>query len=180
MVENIRSQQKVGRNSLVKGYITKDWERTQTLWEQQTTTTAATKKEWSKELIIALHTFTYGTWKLQNEYEHGNSEHSAQTQRRQRLQKRIIELYNKPRNNLKKADLRHFNVPVQQRIHRSMEAMELWIVMLESIFRQQQKQNTRTLDTWLTLTTPEQNWKDRYKDNENTGMTTKQNTKNDF
>ena len=41
--------------------------------------------------------------------------------------------------------------------------MELWM-MIEGLFRLQQKEISETLETWLTATTPESNWKDKYKD----------------
>ena len=43
-----------------------------------------------------------------------------------------------------------------------MEAMELWVIMVEGIFNMRKKE---TSDTWLTNTTPEVNWKDKCKDN---------------
>ena len=45
--------------------------------------------------------------------------------------------------------------------------------MVEGIFNLRKSESTVTIDTWLTNTTPEGNWKDKYKDNKQKNNTTK-------
>ena len=52
--------------------------------------------------------------------------------------------------------------------------------MVETIFKQRQDKSTRTLDTWLTLTTPETNWKDKFKEKKIRGQKNHSNKKDDF
>ena len=166
LIEAIKRQKEIGDDGLAKGYITTVWERIQILWERQVSTQQG-KKDWQKEVIIALHSYSYGTWKIRNEHEHGTSAHSSRAQKRERLQNKIQQLYDKPRHILRKKDRVHFKLPVQQRKQKSLEAMELWILMIESIFKQRLEEGTRTLDTWLTNSTPNRDWKDKYKDGNN-------------
>ena len=42
--------------------------------------------------------------------------------------------------------------------------MELWINIVEIIFRRRGEARQEKLDTWLTNRTPEKNWKDKYKE----------------
>ena len=41
--------------------------------------------------------------------------------------------------------------------------MELWIQIVEILFRKRGEATQEKLDTWLTNSTPVRNWKDRYK-----------------
>ena len=169
----IRSQRSLGTNSLAKGYISAEWEKVQNTWEKQSSQPGA--RHWAKEAITAIHSYTYGTWKLRNEYEHGKSEFSTRAQKRKQLQEKVAILYKKPRYKLKKKDHIHFKLPVAQRVCKSIEAMELWVTMVESIFKLRQRESAETLDTWLTATTPERDWKDKYKENGSVNKTDKNN-----
>ena len=42
--------------------------------------------------------------------------------------------------------------------------MTLWIKLVEAIFKKRGQARQVKIDTWLTNTTPEKNWRDKYKD----------------
>ena len=50
---------------------------------------------------------------------------------------------------------------------KGIEAMTLWIKLVEAIFRKQGQAHQSNIDDWLTGTTPEKNWKDKYKSDNN-------------
>ena len=87
LLNAIEAQQKLGEHSLAKEYLSVKCEPIQKQWEMQFSQKGAML--WKKEVICAIHTFTYGTWKLRNEFEHGKSEFSSRAQKRQRLQQDI-------------------------------------------------------------------------------------------
>ena len=165
LIKAIKIQQQIGDDTLPKGFLATHWEQVQKLWMKQTNCKNYSY-DWAKEAISALHTYTYGTWKLHNVFEHGKTEFSSRAQEREKLQNKIEALYNKPRHHLDKRELRHFKLPKEQRKNKSMEAMALWTMIVEGIFKRKQSKLNETLDTWLTGSTPAQNWKDKYKDSD--------------
>ena len=42
--------------------------------------------------------------------------------------------------------------------------MQLWITMVEAIYKKRGEAKQLQIDTWLTSSTPGRNWKDKYKD----------------
>ena len=84
-----------------------------------------------------------------------------------------MSLYQRGRANLTTRELKYFQLPVEKQIKRGVVAMELWIAVVEAIFRKRGQATQVKLDTWLTERIPEKNWKDKYKDRhgkENTQM----------
>ena len=42
--------------------------------------------------------------------------------------------------------------------------MSLWITIVEAIFRKRGRAQQTKVNTWLTDTSPQRNWRDKYKD----------------
>ena len=91
---------------------------------------------------------------------------SKTSQKSSQLQERIASLYNRRRANLTWNELKYFKLLIEQRQKKGIENMMLWITMVESIFCKRGEAMQLRLDTWLAGTTPPQNWRDKYKDNQ--------------
>ena len=61
----------------------------------------------------------------------------------------------------------YLNLPLEQRLKKGVVAMELWIQVVEIIFRKRGQATQEKIDTWLIKSTPAKNWKDKYKSVEN-------------
>ena len=88
---------------------------------------------------------------------------SIKARKRLELQNQIEVLYKQGRANLKPCEKRLFQLPVEQRQKKGIESMMLWINLVEAIFCRRGQAHQVQIDVWLTGTTPEMSWKDRYK-----------------
>ena len=48
---------------------------------------------------------------------------------------------------------------------KGLETMALWIRLVEEIFKKRGQARQKRVDAWLTGSTPEKNWRDRWKAN---------------
>ena len=162
MHQAIHTQQALGLHSLPKGYLNITWEKAQNQWTS-TNHSSQPKHDWKKHAVISLHNYTYSTWKARNDILHQHATKSAKAIKKQALQARITDLYQRGRANLKPRELGYFKLPLEQRIHKGTESMTLWIHLVEATFKLRGQARQEKLDTWLTGITPEKNWKDRKK-----------------
>ena len=88
----------LGNNSLPQGYLTKEWLIVQNQWLCASNTNSK-GKNWIKEMITSLHTYTYSVWKWRNDILHKDAVKSIKVLRRQRLQQRTTDLYQRGRAN---------------------------------------------------------------------------------
>ena len=123
----------------------------------------STKIKWTKQFISILHTYTYECWKVRNEELHKKEEGGMTKKKKETLQQKIEELYNKGRDNLNEKEKKYFDMPAEQRKKKGIVSMELWIQIVEILFRKREEATQEKSDTWLTNSTPVRNWKDRYK-----------------
>ena len=64
----------LSQESLEKGFISKKWQQAQTLWALRSGKTAMKKIDyWGRDLVTALQTYTYETWKHRNGLLHGDT-----------------------------------------------------------------------------------------------------------
>ena len=124
-----------------------------------------------KVMITSLHSYTYSVWKSRNDILHKDSEKSLKVLRRQKLQTRTADLYKRGRANLTIQELNHFKLHLEQRLRKGTESLTIWIKLIEVIFKRRGQARQEKMDTWLTQTTPEKNWKDRHKHNKMTQNT---------
>lgn len=162
MVGAIDDQRRLGINSLLKGHIVKAWGIMQAEWER-TTHQQSTKNIWPKKFVSIIHTYTYGCWKARNEELHNKEEGVLQYHKKLKLQQKIKELYKKGRDNLTDKEKRYFKLPVEQRIKKGVVSMSLWVQIVEILFRKRGETTQEKIDQWLIKSTPERNWKDKYK-----------------
>ena len=158
----IQQQQQLGKHSLPLGYVSVLWETCQQHWIHTTNTTNH-HGNWTKNIIVTVHSYTYSIWKERNNILHRHSEKSIQVKTKQNLQARIASLYTRGRANLTNQELQYFKLPVEQRQKKGVENMQLWITLVEAIFRKRGQARQEQIDMWLTNTTPEKNWRDRLK-----------------
>ena len=130
------------------------------------TTTSTCNKycgDWTNDVITAIHTYTYSTWKERNNILHKHATKSTRALTKQALQDRIVTLYKQGRVNLNNYKLRYFKLPVEQRQKKGIENIQLWITLVETNFRKRGQATQVKMDTWLTQTTPERMWRNRLK-----------------
>ena len=84
--------------------------------------------------------------------------------KKQLLRDRVAALYRRGRANLQKQELQLFKLPVDQRQKKGIEAMTIWITLVETIFRRRGQARQELMDTWLTETTPVRSWREKLKD----------------
>ena len=160
----VLEQAKLGEHSLIKGYMVHEWVEAQRQWQA---TGSYQQGQWTSNVIKALHTYAFSMWKSRNDILHNDKVKSVKARKRGALQDRIDELYKRVRTNLKDSEKRYFHLPVEQRKMKGIEAMTLWIELVEAIFRKRGQAHQTNIDDWLTGTTPEKNWKDKYKSDNN-------------
>ena len=125
----------------------------------------STKKPWMKHIIIALHTYAYSLWKCRNDVLHKKSTKESRKSKREKLQQRVADLYDRGRANLTPKELNYFKVPVAIRQKKGLESMALWIQLVEAIFKRRGQARQELMDSWRTGSTPTQSWRDRLKTN---------------
>lgn len=156
---------KLGKNSVPKGYLVGSWQKVQDLWQQSMNISSKMSSlQWMKNVITGIHTYLYSLWKIRNDVLHKDKVKSKKAIKRSKLQHRIALLYDKGRANLTSKELRYFKLPVQQRQRKGVENIQLWITMVEAIFKKRGEATQMQIDTWLTNSTLRRNWKDKYKD----------------
>ena len=121
------------------------------------------KEDWGKVLVGAIHTYTYSCWKDRNDAVHMRETGSKIRTKKQKQQERVVDLYGRGRDNLTIKERKYFKLPVEQRIKKGVTSMELWINIVEIIFKRRGETRQEKLDSWLTNSTPEKSWKDKYK-----------------
>lgn len=120
---------------------------------------------WSKNLTITLHTYSYSVWKAHNDVLHKDAKRTKYELPKQNLQDRIADLYTRGRGNLTPKELVYFKLLLEQRQRKWIEAMSLWIKLVEAIFRKRGEAHQQKLDEWITRSSlPDQHWKDKYKE----------------
>ena len=118
LVEVTDMQKELGTNSLLKGHIVLAWGTLQEEWEKMTGQ-QSTKIKWTKQFISILHTYTYECWKVRNEELHKKEEGGMTKKKKETLQQKIEELYNKGRDNLNEKEKKYFDMPAEQRKKRA-------------------------------------------------------------
>ena len=135
LVTVVNHQHHMGQNSLFKGHVVKGWRHLQEEWEKATQQPNTVEK-WIKNVITALHTYTYACWKTRNEVVHQKGENKGTIySKEQRLYERVSDLYKQGRANLNEREKSYFKLPVEQRLKKGVVAMELWVQVVEIIFR---------------------------------------------
>ena len=107
---SVKKQQALGLNSLAKDYLNDEWGKTQRLW--MNTQKLPQQQQWTKNIIITLHTYAYSTWKSRNDILHKESIKDSRKKKREKLQQRVSDLYGRGRANLTQKELNYFKVPV--------------------------------------------------------------------
>ena len=148
LLDAINKQRQLGNLAFPKGYLVTEWSHLQQLWEKAAIITSS-KYEWSKEVIVSLHTYTYEMWKIRNGIIHGKTEKSQKAIKKAQLQQRVAQLYQKGRANLTLKEKNYFKLPVEQRQQRGVESLSLWIRIVENIFQQRGVARQETLDEWI-------------------------------
>ena len=123
------------------------------------------QQQWTKNIIITLHTYAYSIWKGRNDILHKDSIKDCRKKKQEKLQQRVADLYGRGRANLTQKELNYFKVPVAVRQKKGLETMALWIRHVEEIFKKRGQSRQERVDTWLAVSTPERNWRDRWKTN---------------
>ena len=144
----IEKQKDLGETALAKGYMVQEWKDLQSTWES-TTNAANSKYNWGRETIISIHSYVYGSWKLRSDVVHGKSEKSKRAKKKQVLQDRVKSLYKRGRANLTLQEKNYFKLPVEQRIKKGTDSLQLWIKIVEGIFQKRGAARQETLDKWM-------------------------------
>ena len=91
-------------------------------------------------MITSLHTYTYSVWKWRNDILHKDAVKSIKVLRRQRLQQRTTDLYQRGRANFTpRQEENYFKLPLEQRLRKGTESLTVWIRLVEAIFRSEDK-----------------------------------------
>ena len=165
----IKQQQNLGEHSLAKGYISIHWKTVQSQWGTMNDLNKYKLQQWTQKFITSLHSYTFQVWKARNDILHKDKEKSKYAQRKQNLQNRIEDLYRRGRANLSTEELTYFKLPVEQRQKKGIGNMTLWIKLVEAIFQKRGRARQVRIDMWLTNSTPEKNWRDKFKDTRDKG-----------
>ena len=159
----LQSQNALGWDKFLRGFISKDWGTAQELWysTEQYDKRYFNRDRWTLHLQRGIHEFWFQLWDLRNKHIHGGTQQKDKKRRRHRLRARVRALYQQPRHILPVHERKIFRVPLMIQLKRGNEQLSLWIKRCEMTFafykekdiekRNTQRPITDFIPTWNTL-----------------------------
>ena len=109
-VEAIKENQHLSQSSFAKGFHSKKWQEAQREWIRRLPKSKRnTIEKWSRDLIIATHTYSYEMWKSRNAVAHGENQQEGKQIKQKRVNSRVEELYRMSRKELDHKDKKYSN-----------------------------------------------------------------------
>ena len=140
----------IQNSALEKGFISSRWAKAQQLWEQLHP--SRTKNNmWERNLVILLQQYTLSIWDKRNKLLHGETKKENKEIRLHKCRDKVRTLYKYPRQELTIKERRYFNLPLRYRLKGSISAMELWIEVVETIYRKKEQSEQGKITNWLYL-----------------------------
>ena len=95
----------LGQYSLEKGFLSKDWEYVQREWNKhQQGQTKYKQANWGRDLVVAIHNYTFKVWKICNDTLHGSTKEECMGKKKERCKQRITQLYEMSQTDLSLED----------------------------------------------------------------------------
>ena len=150
--EALIEQEYIGYEAFLQGFVSKSWWKAQQIFwkEERIVVTKRLQNTWQRHFILSLLEYTRSNWMRRNEFLHGSQTEDTRKKTRERVKTKVKELYDSWGGTGTREEQKLFRVPLQQRLKRSTQNLEIWIDMAESSLRRhREKQIQLTMDEWL-------------------------------
>jgi hypothetical protein len=114
----LESQEKIGWEKFIKGYVSKEWGRLQEHYYSHAKIRHKknhTRNNWVLHLLQSLHTYRHSIWTVCNQVLHGGSNKDQQEYTRRKMLKTITKLYCRDRTAIPVKERYIFNLPLPLR-----------------------------------------------------------------
>ena len=127
-----RQQNQIGWLGLLNGHISKKWSDIQRNHFQNMYQHPPSIHNWAKNIILHLYDISYDMWMNRNDVVHENVEENLNLQESQKLEKKIIELYNNGPSSTLEIHSYMFDDALDLILERTVSEKKFWIAMIEA------------------------------------------------
>jgi hypothetical protein len=159
------TQEKIGWDKFIKGYIAKDWGYIQELYYKCTKVQRKrkhTRNNWVQHLLRSLHIYRQSIWNIRNQTVHGGTTKEQKEFTRKRLLKQVVKYYRKDRTAIPSRECNIFHLPLPLRRKQGNQQLQLWLQRAKLLFEtytdvpiraDQQQHITKWLQDWNAINT---------------------------
>jgi hypothetical protein len=133
----LHNQNLIGWEKFLKGFISKDWGALQGQYYRQqhlTHNRRYTKTAWVQNLLLQLHYYRHGIWKVRNDTLHGGNTKEQKQLVRAQMIKEVKALYRKNRRCIPLRERALFHLPLWFRLKQGHQQLQLWIKWAQLMF----------------------------------------------
>jgi hypothetical protein len=133
----LHKQNLIGWEKILKGFVSKDWGVLQGQYYRQqhlTNNRKYMKSAWLHNLLLQLHYYRNGIWKVRNDTLHGGSTKEQKQLARSQLLQEVKALYRKNRRHIPLQERALFHLPLRFRLKQGQQQLQLWIKRAQLMF----------------------------------------------
>ncbi len=122
----LHKQNLIGWEKFLKGYLSKDWGVLQGQYykqKQYSNNRKYTKNAWLHNLLLQLHYYRHGIWKVRNDTLHGGNTKEQKHLTRTHMLKEVKALYRKDRRRIPLRERVLFNLPLRFRLKQGQQQL---------------------------------------------------------